>query len=78
MKCPYCGSGNCSKTILGGVETVGAFVASAGAGFIGKAAIGMLTGGRYTPSRINTAPIRKEIPKQYKCEKCGRTFHEQD
>lgn len=78
MKCPYCGSRNCSKTILGDVETAGAFVGATALGMIGKLAIGALTGGRYTPSRMNTAPLRKEVPKQYKCANCGSTFHEQD
>lgn len=78
MECPYCGFKKCSKTILGNVEDVGSYVAGAGVGHLGKMAIGLLTGGRYIPKHVNTSGVRKEIPKQYKCENCGRTFHRND
>ena len=66
-KCPYCGSKNVSKNIGGWVEEgIGAGI---GAGF--STLVKMVI----PVPHVNTKGFRDGIPTQYKCKRCGKTFH---
>ena len=73
-KCPKCGSTNFERTGLGELENVGAHIVS-GAGFIATklalASVGMKCIYQY-------GKVAKFFPKEYKCKRCGHTWHAQE
>lgn len=65
-KCPFCGSCNVSRTVGGwGEEGLGALI-----GF-GLSSLASTVGLNHTRAQA----VREFVPTQYKCKKCGRTFH---
>lgn len=75
-RCPKCGSYDCDKTILGYAERGASYVVKFGVGAVGKAIVGGLTG--WTPSRVGTPKASDIFENQFKCNKCGNTFHVKD
>ena len=66
-KCPYCGSKNVSKTIGGWVEEGIGVAAGAGFSTLVKMVVPV--------PHLNTKGFRDGMPTQYKCKRCGKTFH---
>lgn len=67
--CPYCGSTNLHKTAVGYVEKAVGYVAAIGA---------HIPGGLLKNNAVSTYFVDAVIggtPTQYKCTRCGKTFH---
>ncbi len=73
-KCPYCGSSNLERTNLGEVENFGSYLVS-GAGFIASKLASSAIGIR---SKYEVEKVAKFIPREFKCNRCGKVFHEQE
>lgn len=71
--CPYCGSTNIKITIAGyGEKAVG--YAAVVAGHVAGGTVGRIFGNMYVGNYLQDA-IVGGTPTQYKCKRCGKTFH---
>ncbi|MGO5524282.1 hypothetical protein [Phocaeicola plebeius] len=65
--CPYCGGCEVSRTVGGWVEESAGKILGNGFGILVKTVVPV--------SRVNTKGFSDVIPTQYKCKRCGKTFH---
>lgn len=75
VKCPYCGSTNVDHSALGYVEStatfIGGLVAGSGVGLLTS----MLTGGKGVGMRGAAKGVSNNVPTEFTCKRCGKSFH---
>lgn len=71
LKCPYCGSTDCSKTAKGHVERLGGMTASVAA----KLAVSFFTPNAPRQAGWAASKVGEVIKVDRICNKCGHTFY---
>ena len=73
IKCPFCNSKNVSHTALGYGERV-VTAASACTIALVPGTVGAIFKNFYVSNYV-TSKIMNTVPSEYKCKRCGKTFH---